>query len=326
MTETTQPDVSDPDLPRIYELMGRVIADVKPVPKDQRNEQQRFLYRGIDGVLASVGPALRKHGVFLTSELGSLESSTVLVGEKQRPMGHVTLHARYYFWGPRGDSIATEVAAEAMDAGDKVISKAWSVALRTALLQTFAIPTDEPDADASSYERSPADVDRTPEAQALADAALITSDLEVIKRLWSEAGVRSLLDVEVQGVGEGGQAGALPLREALKARAGDIGRARERDVAAAEQAGKGTAQSDDAGIAELESDLTAAATIAEDALLNADSHDKVSALWQQAAQQGLLDVEVLGPDGKTTLRALLTAVSDKISEAERQAMQEGNGY
>jgi hypothetical protein len=320
VTETTQPEVSDPDLPRIYELMGRVIADVKPVPKDQRNEQQRFLYRGIDGVLASVGPALRKHGVFLTSELGKLESSTVLVGEKQRPMGHVTLHARYYFWGPRGDSIITEVAAEAMDAGDKVISKAWSVALRTALLQTFAIPTDEPDADASSYERSPAEVDRTPEAQAIADAAAIAVELQVVKRLWAEASEHGLLDVEVQGVGPSGQAGAVLLREALKARGDALVAVDAQEAAAAPE------PVDDAGVAALESDIVAAAAIAEDAMLNADSHDKVSSLWLRASQSGLLDVEVLGTDGATKLRDVLTSVGDKISEAERQAMQEGNGY
>jgi hypothetical protein len=41
-----------------------------------------------------------------------------------------------------------------MDSGDKAIAKAMSVAFRTALLQTLALPTDEADPDTSSYQRS----------------------------------------------------------------------------------------------------------------------------------------------------------------------------
>ena len=43
---------------------------------------------------------------------------------------------------------------EVVDSGDKATAKAMSVAFRTALLQALCLPTDEPDPDASSYERS----------------------------------------------------------------------------------------------------------------------------------------------------------------------------
>jgi hypothetical protein len=43
-----------------------------------------------------------------------------------------------------------------MDSGDKAVPKAMSVAFRTALLQALALPTDEPDPDASTYERAAA--------------------------------------------------------------------------------------------------------------------------------------------------------------------------
>jgi hypothetical protein len=42
-----------------------------------------------------------------------------------------------------------------MDSGDKATAKAMSVAMRTALLQALCLPTDEPDPDATSYERAP---------------------------------------------------------------------------------------------------------------------------------------------------------------------------
>jgi hypothetical protein len=60
----------------------------------------------------------------------------------------------YRFTGPLGDSVEVTVAAESFDAGDKATAKAMSVALRTALLQTLLLPTDDPDPDATTYERA----------------------------------------------------------------------------------------------------------------------------------------------------------------------------
>jgi len=58
--------------------------------------------------------------------------------------------------GPGGDRLEATVAGEAMDAGDKATAKAMSVAFRIVLLQALALPTDDTDPDATSYERSTA--------------------------------------------------------------------------------------------------------------------------------------------------------------------------
>jgi hypothetical protein len=42
-----------------------------------------------------------------------------------------------------------------MDSGDKSLSKAMSVAWRTFLLQTFHLPTNDPDPDSEGYEATP---------------------------------------------------------------------------------------------------------------------------------------------------------------------------
>jgi hypothetical protein len=39
------------------------MGDVQGIAKRDKNEQQRFLFRGIDAVMNAVGPALRAHGV-----------------------------------------------------------------------------------------------------------------------------------------------------------------------------------------------------------------------------------------------------------------------
>lgn len=131
-----------------------VMADVQGVAKKDRNESQGFAFRGIDAVVNAVGPALRKHGVVVVPQVEDVRYDTVEVGRNRTPMGHVVVRVAYKFYGPAGDIIEARVAGEAMDSGDKAVAKAMSVAFRIALLQSLALPTDEPDPDAASYERS----------------------------------------------------------------------------------------------------------------------------------------------------------------------------
>jgi len=142
----------------IQTAMAAVMADVQSVAKSDRNTHQNFSFRGIDAVLNAVGPVLRRHGVVVLPEVLSHSFETVEVGQKRSLMGHVIVHVAYTFVGPEGDSLRTVVLGEAMDSGDKAVPKAMSVAFRTALLQALALPTDEPDPDASTYERSAAPV------------------------------------------------------------------------------------------------------------------------------------------------------------------------
>lgn len=141
---------------KVHEALAAVMGEVQAVAKSDRNSAQNFNFRGIDAVLNAVGPALRKHGVVVVPEVQAWSFDPVEVGQKRTPMGHALVHVTYTFVGPEGDSLACSVLGEAMDSGDKAVPKAMSVAFRTALLQALALPTDEPDPDASSYERAPA--------------------------------------------------------------------------------------------------------------------------------------------------------------------------
>lgn len=136
----------------IYAALAAVMADVDHVAKRDRNEHQRFLFRGIDAVVNAVGPVLRKHGVIVVPDVESVDYETVqTTGGK--PSTACRVLARYTFYAGDGSSVSARVAAEAWDSGDKAAPKAMSVAFRTALLQALALPTDEPDPDAATYER-----------------------------------------------------------------------------------------------------------------------------------------------------------------------------
>jgi hypothetical protein len=140
----------------VVEALGAVMADVQGVGKKDRNTAQNFSFRGIDAVVNAVGPALRTHGVIIAPTATVATSTQVEVGKNRTLMREVSLLVTFTAWGPDGDSIDVQVAAESMDSGDKATAKAHSVAYRTALLQLLCIPTDEPDPDATSYERAAA--------------------------------------------------------------------------------------------------------------------------------------------------------------------------
>lgn len=142
----------------IHERLLAVMNDVQAVGKNDRNNQQGFNFRGIDAVINAVGPAFRKHGVVVVPSVLRSEYSQVEVGKNRTPMGHARLTVEFAFVASDGSQVEAVVPSEAMDSGDKATAKAMSVALRTALLQVLALPTDEPDPDASSYERAPAGI------------------------------------------------------------------------------------------------------------------------------------------------------------------------
>lgn len=136
----------------IYESLAAVMADCTSVAKRDRNEHQRFMFRGIDAVVNAVGPILRKHSVTVVPTVESVQYDTVATSTG-KPATACRVVVTYTFYDSDGTSLPATVAAEAWDAGDKAAPKAMSVAFRTALLQALALPTDEPDPDAATFER-----------------------------------------------------------------------------------------------------------------------------------------------------------------------------
>ena len=138
----------------IAQALSEIMKSVGGIAKKDRNQAQGFNFRGIDSVVNAVSPALQKYGVVVFPTVEDYSYDTVEIGRNQTAMGHVKVRVSYTFIGANGDAIKTTVVGEAMDSGDKATAKAMSVAFRTALLQALCLPTDEPDPDATSYERS----------------------------------------------------------------------------------------------------------------------------------------------------------------------------
>lgn len=142
----------------IYAALGAVMKQVGAVKKGDRNKSQGYVFRGVDAVVNAVYPAMVEHGVIVQPNVRDFQYGTVEVGKDRTVMGHARVIVEYTFTSTEdGSAVITSAAGEAFDSGDKATPKAMSVALRTALLQSLMLPTDDPEPDASSYERATVD-------------------------------------------------------------------------------------------------------------------------------------------------------------------------
>ena len=138
----------------VQAAMIEAMKSIGAVRKDGRNTHQNFMFRGIDAVVNAVSPALQKAGVVVTPKLEKIERREMKTS-RGNAMNSIDVIVTYTFTGPSGDTISATVPGEAFDSGDKATAKAMSVAFRIALLQSLALPTDDPDPDGESHSATP---------------------------------------------------------------------------------------------------------------------------------------------------------------------------
>lgn len=128
--------------PMIYKAISDVMADIGAVGKNQRNQQQGFMFRGIDAVMNAINPALVKHHVFVVPEIleQSREERTTKTGNH---LIYSICRIKYTFYAEDGSSITAVTIGEGMDSGDKATNKAMAIAFKYACFQVFCIPTEE---------------------------------------------------------------------------------------------------------------------------------------------------------------------------------------
>lgn len=146
-----------PGVPHVLAAITHIMRVVGPVGKDSFNEQQRFNFRGIEAVVNALQPWLAEQGIITIPRVTGRTYEQVRIGSNGTLTGHAIVDVTYTFVSSvDGSREEVAVYGEAMDVGDKALSKAQSVAWRTALIQTFSLATSDPDPDHSVYERTSA--------------------------------------------------------------------------------------------------------------------------------------------------------------------------
>lgn len=128
--------------PRIYQDICAAMNDIEAISKQKKNQQQGFLYRGIDDVMNMLHPILAKHGLFIVPEV--IEHSR----EERTTKNHTSMTVslmkiRYTMYARDGSNISAVVIGEGMDNADKSSNKSMAVAMKYALFQLFCIPTED---------------------------------------------------------------------------------------------------------------------------------------------------------------------------------------
>ena len=173
----------------LHAKLVRVGQAVTHVEKDGKNSFHKYLYASASGVLAAIRKPLFAEGVTLTPSVESIDDREyTTAGGKTSVVTTVTVKFTFvdaesgereeHVWAGRGD-----------DNADKGLSKAYTSAVKTFILETFLLPTgDDPEADARTDERAatrqpapaPAPQDPPNVAAAIAEAkAAVAAGVEI---------------------------------------------------------------------------------------------------------------------------------------------------
>lgn len=119
--------------------VGREIGRLG-IAKDRDNAQQHFKYRGIDDVLDAFNTPLLDAGLLIVPSY-TLGNITVRVKDGKESGYIVRVEGTFTFHAEDGSSrVVGPFPGEAFDSLDKATTKAESVAYRTMMLLTFAVP------------------------------------------------------------------------------------------------------------------------------------------------------------------------------------------
>lgn len=126
----------------IYESIAAIMQEAPAIGKGKKNQQQGFMYRGIDDVMNSFQPLLSKYKVFAVPEVMEQTRKDRVTG-KGNTLLYSLLKVRYTFYAEDGSHVSAVVIGEGMDSGDKASNKAMAIAMKYAFFQIFCIPTEE---------------------------------------------------------------------------------------------------------------------------------------------------------------------------------------
>lgn len=161
---------------KIYRAIPAIMGELDAIGKNKRNQQQGFMYRGVDDVMNAINPSLVKNKVFIVPEIIDQQRE-----ERQTAKGNNLIYSicrmRFKFFAEDGSSVEAVTIGEGMDSGDKATNKAMAVAFKYACFQIFCIPTEEmKDPDAESHEVWPktGDTKALKETDAQMNAEMIT--------------------------------------------------------------------------------------------------------------------------------------------------------
>lgn len=127
---------------KIYKQIALIMADTKAISKGRKNQQQGFMFRGIDDIMNELHEIFAKHEVFILPEVLEYKVENRQTA-KGNVMAYIRMMIKFRYMTTDGSYVETTNLGEAMDSADKAANKAMSIALKYSLLQMLLIPTED---------------------------------------------------------------------------------------------------------------------------------------------------------------------------------------
>ncbi len=136
----------------IFQLIPEASGKIGAIPKSQKNNEQNYMFRGIDDFLTACNRVFSDVGIFIVPEVLEKEQTSGAT-KNGTAFLHIVLTVKYTIYAADGSNIIAVVKGEARDYADKAINKCMSAAFKYMLMQVFCVATqDIADADKDHIE------------------------------------------------------------------------------------------------------------------------------------------------------------------------------
>lgn len=139
--------MSNTDNPQIFKKMCDIMGEIGAIAKEKKNQQQGFMFRGIDQFMNALYPLCVKHRVFICPRLVSEsheQRETTRSSGKTGLDTTVRLQMEYDFIADDGSKQTVgPIPGEGWDMADKATNKSNSCAFKYMLMHTFMVPLQE---------------------------------------------------------------------------------------------------------------------------------------------------------------------------------------
>lgn len=130
----------------IRAVISAIMKDLGAIPKERKNTQQGYAFRGIDDMYAAIHPLFVKYGVFCAPRVLVLQTSEIegVTQDGRKKVSYRTLLTiEHSFIAQDASSVCVTTVGEGLDTSDKSSNKAMSAAMKYAFIELFCVPTED---------------------------------------------------------------------------------------------------------------------------------------------------------------------------------------
>lgn len=136
----------------LFKALHKAKADIPSIGKKGRTTgKQNFEYAKYEDIAKIVEPVLERHGLMILADTASSETSTYQSAKNIHHTSHIKV-AYIIVHVESGETWTCEIHSSGMDSGDKSMTKAYTYARKTMLLQLLGLRVGDPDPDGETLD------------------------------------------------------------------------------------------------------------------------------------------------------------------------------